>query len=138
VLGPGSVYTSVIPNLLVPGVREAIAQSTAPRIYVCNVMTQPGETDGYTAVEHLQALLRHTDEKLVDFVLVNTRKPAAEVLQRYTQSGAEFVEWSERDLSRMGVIPVAADLVAEGSWVRHDPLKLARALMDILGREASV
>jgi uncharacterized cofD-like protein len=137
VIGPGSVYTSLIPNLLVPGVREALVESSAPRIYVCNVMTQPGETDGYTAVEHVQALLRHTEDKLIDFVLVNTRKPSADVLARYRRQGAEFVEPAERDLSRLGVIPIEMDLVAEGSWVRHDPLKLARALMGILDQDLS-
>ena len=72
VLGPGSLYTSVIPNLLVDGVAEAIARSDAPKIYVCNIMTQEGETEGYTAADHLQALLKHGAPDLVDLCLANS------------------------------------------------------------------
>ena len=91
VLGPGSLYTSVIPNLLVPGIAQAIADSNATKIYACNVMTQPGETTGYTASDHLRAILQHTTPELVDYVLVNTAAIEPALLQRYQAEGAEPV-----------------------------------------------
>ncbi|MCL5676344.1 MAG: 2-phospho-L-lactate transferase CofD family protein, partial [Firmicutes bacterium] len=92
VLGPGSLYTSIIPNLLVPQVAEAIRQSPAVKIYVCNVMTEAGETPGYCADDHLQALVAHGGQGITDYCLVNTEPIPPEVVERYRQEGAEPVE----------------------------------------------
>jgi uncharacterized cofD-like protein len=132
VVGPGSVYTSLLPNLLVPKIAQAIAETPAPRIYVCNVMTQPGETDSFSAVDHVEAIMRHVDESLFDYVLLNTRRPSEEVLARYRAQGAHLVEPDERGIARLGLVPVCRDLIAEGSWARHDPLKLAKAIMELV------
>jgi uncharacterized cofD-like protein len=132
VVGPGSIYTSLIPNLLVPKIAQTLAGLTVPRLYVCNVMTQPGETDNFTAVDHVQALLSHVDEPIFDYVLLNTRRPSPEVLARYEAEGAYLVEADERGIARMGLVPVCRDLIAEGSWARHDPVKLAKAIMELV------
>ena len=133
IIGPGSIYTSIIPNLLVPQITEALTQVRAPRIYVCNVMTQPGETDDFTALEHVQAILRHVENRAVfDYVLLNTRRPSDEVLARYAAEGAKLVEPDDRAIARLGMIPVCRDLIAEGSWARHDPVKLAAAVIEVL------
>lgn len=132
VIGPGSVFTSIMPNLLVPRIAQTLAELTAPRVYVCNVMTQPGETDNFTAVDHVEAILRHVEGPIFDYVLMNTRRPSEEVLARYEAQGAHLVEPDERGIARLGLVPVCRDLIAEGSWARHDPLKLAKAIMELV------
>ena len=132
VIGPGSVYTSLVPNLLVPGLAQRLADLLVPRIYVCNVMTQPGETDGFGAVDHVQALLAHAKESVFDYVLLNTRRPGEDVIARYLGEGAEFVDPDARGIARLGCVPVCGDLIAEGSWARHDPTKLAKAILELV------
>lgn len=135
ILGPGSLYTSVIPNLLVPGVAEALRRSPALKIYVCNIMTQPGETTGYTAAGHLRALVDHAGYGLVDYVLVNQAPVPEPILRRYRADNAEPVEIDLLELQRMGVEVVQADLLeVTGEWVRHDPAKLAYAIAQLLAR----
>ena len=90
VLGPGSLYTSIIPNLLVKGIPEALAKTPAPKIYICNVMTQPGETDGYTASGHLEALVAHGGTT-IDYAVVNTGPVPPRLRVRYLQMGANPV-----------------------------------------------
>ncbi len=131
VLGPGSLYTSVIPNLLVQPIQEAIRNTAAVRVYVANVMTQPGETSHYTVHDHLQALERQVGRGLVDMVLVNNQRVAGDVLDRYLKEGAEPV--TAADLRTIdGILVVALPLLAADSLIRHDPDKLARALLRIL------
>ncbi|WP_243276641.1 gluconeogenesis factor YvcK family protein [Desulfallas sp. Bu1-1] len=132
IMGPGSIYTSILPNLLVPGIAEAIAGSRAVKIYVCNVMTQPGETEGYTASRHLQALFDHAG-KIVDYMIVNTGTIPGRLLTRYRKEGAAPVEADLEAIRDMGVIPVAEKLVQEGELVRHHPDKLARLVMRLIG-----
>ncbi|NLN16041.1 MAG: YvcK family protein [Firmicutes bacterium] len=131
VLGPGSLYTSVLPNLLVAGVVDALRASTAVRIYVCNVMTQPGETDGYTAADHLQAVLDHAGEKIVDYVLVNSQRAPARLIKRYREEGAHQVQIDGHRLQSMGVQVVKRALMEESDLARHDPQKLAQAVIEI-------
>ncbi len=132
VIGPGSIYTSLLPNMLVPKIAQTLAELTVPRIYVCNVMTQPGETDNFTAVDHVQAILDHVEEPIFDYVLLNTRRPNAEVQARYEAEGAHLVEADERGIARLGLVPVCRDLIAEGSWARHDPVKLAKTIVELV------
>lgn len=129
ILGPGSLYTSVMPNLLVRGVVDALAETSALRIYVCNVMTQPGETDGYTAAGHIKAIFRHAGRRIVDVALVNSEVPT-KLLHRYEAEGAFPVEPDVDEIRRMGVRPVAASLINEIDLVRHDSGRLA----EIVGR----
>lgn len=130
VLGPGSIYTSIVPNLLIPGIREAIAETEAQVVMPLNLMTQPGETDGMSASDHLQALRRYGGDDLVDVVLVNDTPFPEEVLTAYRRDGAEPVGGLE-ELAAHGVEVVRCDLVAAGDLVRHDSAKLAAALLRI-------
>jgi len=88
VIGPGSLYTSIITNLLVPGIRNAIAKCDAPVVYVCNIVMQPGQTDGYCVSDHVKAIVDHVGEGVIDYVLVNDAYPPADALQRYEEGGA--------------------------------------------------
>jgi len=134
VLGPGSLYTSVIPNLLVRGVADAVrANRSATRLYVCNVMTQPGETDGYAASDHVRALQQLVAPDIVTHALVNTQPPRQRaLLARYEGEGAHPVAADLDAVRQLGVTPIAAALISEEDVVRHDPEALARALVRLL------
>lgn len=133
ILGPGSVYTSVVPNLLVEGIADAISKSRAVKIYVCNVMTQPGETDGYGAADHVRVIAEHAPGKrLIDYVLVNRERPAPELLARYEKYGQKFVEPDLEAVRAMGFTPRAENLVSQTDVVRHDSTRLADAIFRII------
>ena len=138
ILGPGSVYTSVVPNLLVEGIAEAIARSRAVKIYVCNVMTQPGETDGFSAADHVRVLADHaplTDagrRRLLHHVLVNKERPSDELLARYAKFGQQFVEPDLDAIRALGYSPYAANLISQSDVVRHDPARLADAILRLI------
>ena len=133
ILGPGSVYTSIIPNLLVDGIADAIDKSRAVKIYVCNVMTQPGETDHFTASDHLQALARHAPGKrLFDYVLLNKQQPDADVLERYEKYGQRYVVPDVDHIRALGYTPVAVNLISQTDIVRHDPAKLTEEIYRII------
>lgn len=133
VLGPGSVYTSIIPNLLVDGVADAISKSKAVKIYVCNVMTQPGETDGFTASDHIRALAQHPGgARLFTHVLVNTERPEAELLARYEKFGQRFVDPDIDTIRGMGYTAVPGNYISYSDVVRHDPERLAQAIARIV------
>ena len=132
VLGPGSLYTSVIPNVLVPEVRAALAATRARVVYVCNVMTEPGETDDYTAADHLAALYRHGLEGVVDAVLVNEAPVSDDLLAAYGRSGARPVRADVARLEGLGVKVEHAAVAAESDVVRHDPGRLSRALLRLV------
>jgi len=132
VMGPGSVYTSVVPNLLVHGIPEAIRESDAVRIYVCNVMTQPGETDGYTASDHVRAVARHTDQRVFQYVLVNQERPSKELLEKYAAEKQFFVEPDAAAIREMGYRPIVGGYISQTDVVRHDPEKLAQAILKLV------
>lgn len=130
VIGPGSLYTSILPNLLTRDVAKAVAESDAIRVYILNVMTQDGETEGYTASDHIRALFDHSGERLFDLCLANALPIPDRLRERYALEGAEPVELDAAELQKMGVETFRAP-VAEFSrdHVRHDPEALARELM---------
>jgi uncharacterized cofD-like protein len=128
IVGPGSLYTSVIPNLLVRDIVPALQISRAMVVYVCNVMTQAGETAGYPASQHLKAILDHIGSNPFDYCLVNNAVPPPEVLAAYAAEGAEVVEADLAAIQALGVKPVVADLLSGANLARHDPVKLAAAL----------
>ncbi len=134
VLGPGSLYTSVIPNLLVRGIADAIrANRAARRVYVCNVMTQPGETEDFTARDHVRGLIDQVGPELFTHVLVNTQRPRHRaLLARYEAEGAVPVAADSEAIRELGIIPVEAELISEEDVVRHDSSAVARALMPLL------
>ena len=134
IFGPGSLYTSVIPNLLVEEIREAILKSDAVKIYVCNVMTQPGETDGYGAFEHVRALIDHMGHQFLDYVIVNDQKITTEQLKQYYAEGSMPVTPDVEKIRKLGITVVPASLISKDDLVRHEPRKLARALIMLIYR----
>jgi uncharacterized cofD-like protein len=132
VLGPGSLYTSVIPNALVPQMREALVDTRAWVVYVCNVMTEPGETDGYSAGDHLDALHRHGLAGVIDAVLVNDAPVSEEMIASYGRFGARPVVVDEDRLRALGVKVVRAPVAAEIGVVRHDSERLSQALLRLV------
>ncbi len=131
VMGPGSLYTSIIPNLLVPEIAAAIAQRRVPSIYVCNVMTEPGETQGFTVSDHIRAIDAAYDRPLFDAVLVQRRPPSLLAQHRYAQVGSEPVTLDREAVIASGRRIVLANVIEEGETgaVRHHPARLARVLM---------
>lgn len=131
-IGPGSVYTSVIPNFLVPGIAEAVEASKAPKVYICNVMTQRGESESFTAAEHLVAIQANVTSKVADYVVVNTAVPSQAALEKYRGYQQEFVAPDYERLATMGYKPVIGDFMSELDYVRHDPAKLADRILGLL------
>ena len=132
ILGPGSLYTSIMPNLLVDGVAEAIRKSKAVKIYICNVMSQPGETDGYTASMHAKAIIDHGGKGIIDYMLVNDSPSSPEMQDYYAKKGAYPVEVDEAAINALGVGFVKADIINEQELIRHDPDKLSKAVMNMV------
>jgi uncharacterized cofD-like protein len=133
-LGPGSLYTSVLPILLVKEILAAVKRSPALKCYLCNIMTQPGETTGFNASDHLRAIYEHAGRGWIDYILVNTRRITQEKQERYARQDASPVLVDDLDLYRMGVRLIRADVLEDGELVRHDPRKLSRAIMNMLGK----
>lgn len=132
VLGPGSLYTSIIPNLLVKGVAESITKAQAPVIYISNIMTEKGETDGFTAADHLQVIKRHLNQQLVDYVIINSGVIDEHRLSRYRQEKAIPVPPAYEDIQAMRIKIVKEDLVSHDDVAWHDSDKLARAVLALL------
>jgi len=129
-LGPGSLYTSVIPNLLVDGIPESIRKSRALTAYIVNLMWQPGETMHYSASDHVRALWRHAKIPL-DFVVVNTSPITTQLQRKYARQHVHAVEIDLEELNKMRVEVVAGPLFAEGAVVRHDAAALARVILEL-------
>jgi uncharacterized cofD-like protein len=139
-VGPGSLYTSILPNLLIPGIREAICESRAKTVLLLNLMTQPGETDGMDGADHLAAVGRLSGPRadgqpLIDVVLANSAPISAPLLARYAQSGARRVAADRRAIEAAGAELVETDLLAGGDLIRHDPGKLSRAVLGMANGE---
>ena len=132
VLGPGSLYTSIMPNLLVEGIGDALCRSKAVKIYICNVMTQPGETDGYTASMHVKAILDHAGRNAVDYVIVNSTPVPEDLKKKYAEAGAYPVIVDEDVLKALGVGVIKADLITNHDAIHHDPKKLAESVMQVV------
>lgn len=141
VIGPGSLYTSVIPNLLVPEIAEAIAQRNVPRIYVCNIMSQPGETDGYSVADHIRAIDQACGQQLFSAVLVQKKVPSARALIRYAQENSHPVPLDRDAVARLGRRIVLANVMDEDEQtglLRHNPQQLARILFRWYSRVQSL
>jgi uncharacterized cofD-like protein len=132
-IGPGSLYTSVIPNLLIRPIAEAVRQARALRVYVCNVMTQPGETDGYSAEEHLSALIEHAG-LVADVMILNGRRPSDAILEAYAAEGQYPVQFDINTIRELGVTPFFGDIIEEGNYVRHDSAALAETIFRLYDR----
>jgi len=136
-VGPGSLYTSLIPNLLVRGIARALARSRAVKVYVCNLMTQPGETRGYSAADHVRALHEHAGSSLFDFVVLNTAGFPGRMKRRYQEEHAEPVVNDLDQILALQVHPVLADLVADDRVARHDSTRLVRLLLEMASGRSS-
>ncbi|CAM3510925.1 YvcK family protein [Paenibacillus lupini] len=131
-IGPGSLYTSIIPNLLVPRLAQAIVDSTAVKLFVCNVMTQPGETDGYSVSDHLKAIHDHIGHSLFDYVLVNDGEIPPEVSDKYAEMGATPVGLDFDEVAKMGPEVISDRLVLYRTFLRHDAERLSHHIYKLV------
>lgn len=131
-IGPGSLYTSIIPNLIVPKLAEAIIQSDAVKLFVCNVMTQPGETDNYSVSDHLTAIHAHIGHHLFDYVIVNDGEIPPQVQSLYAEKGSTAVHLDMDELTRRGYKVIADTLVLFRTYLRHDAAKLSNHIYHLV------
>jgi uncharacterized cofD-like protein len=136
IIGPGSVYTSIVPNFLVRGVAEAVAESQAIKVYVCNVMTQAGETTDFTASEHVNAVLRQAGVRIFDYVMVNVEEPNDALRERYAGAGSRWVLPDVEKIRLLGLRPITGNFISQSSVVRHDAEQLAEAIIRLINRQA--
>ncbi|MDP2905567.1 MAG: YvcK family protein [Candidatus Omnitrophota bacterium] len=133
ILGPGSLYTSIVPNMLIKEICDAVVSSSAVKVYVCNVMTQPGETDGYSASDHIKALVAHGHPRTLDYCLINTGEIPAEFLKRYAGENSYAVINDRKKIENMGYRVIEEDFsIVEDGVVRHSPVKLARIIIGFI------
>jgi uncharacterized cofD-like protein len=132
-IGPGSLYTSLVPNMLVKDVIHAVRASRATKIYIQNIMSQPGETDYYSAADHVEALAEHCGGILFSNLLLNSAAPSAEILKKYGAEHAALVKIDRDRLRSLGLSLVERDLLAEDQKIRHDPDRLAQAVFEMAG-----
>lgn len=137
-LGPGSLFTSLVPNVLVKGFAKAMGASRAVKIFICNIMTQPGETMGFSAADHIKAIYSHCGVPLFDYAVLNTGAVPPALSRRYRREHAEPVVNDIAAIEAMGIRVVAADLVAQPTarqrkdgFIRHDPERLARLVLEL-------
>ncbi|WP_285858437.1 YvcK family protein [Neobacillus niacini] len=133
ILGPGSLYTSILPNLLVPRLGDEVCRSEAKKVYICNLMTQAGETHGYSASDHVRALYDHMSCAFINTILVNNEEIPPDVQLRYKEELANPVSYDLPGLSELGLEVVHADIAnLENGALRHDPKKVAKILYNLL------
>lgn len=132
VIGPGSLYTSVLPNLLVPGISDEVKKSSARKVYICNVMTQPGETDDYSASDHVKALTSHVGESIIDTIIVNNQEIDQTYLEKYEKEGAKEVSFDKELLNLPYHIVADQLLIYRENYLRHDAIKLSQLLLSLL------
>jgi 2-phospho-L-lactate transferase/gluconeogenesis factor (CofD/UPF0052 family) len=137
VIGPGSLYTSIITNLLVEGGSDAMMRSPAVKIYVSNIMTEQGETDNFNAFDHIKTILQYAQQPIIDYAILNTGTIDELRLQRYHQEQAIPVDTSCQQIQAMGIKTVTEDMVAQDDLAWHDTRKLAQAILRIVQQENS-
>jgi uncharacterized cofD-like protein len=140
IIGPGSLYTSVLPNLLIPDIVATIRKARAIKVYVCNVTSSEGETRGFSLRDHIEALQAHVGRGLVDYVLVNSGTFLPATVRRLEEKGIRPVRWNPSEFpdGTLDFQIVEADVVNRSNEVWHDSRKLSRALLDLLNRERNV
>ncbi|NQT32380.1 MAG: YvcK family protein [Candidatus Omnitrophica bacterium] len=135
ILGPGSLYTSVMPNLLINGIKEAIVKAKVPKIYICNIMTEAGETDDYSVSDHVRAILKHTEPDVVDHCITNTSRIPKSFYEKYKSEEKFPVQLTEKDerwFEQEKIKLIKAHIAGIKEFVRHDSLKLSDVIMNIL------
>lgn len=135
VIGPGSLYTSIIPNLLVKDVVKAIKKSNAPKVYISNIMTQPGETDNYNVLDHINAIIKHTNNNLIDYIIVNNEILPNDVFEKYKKDGAKQVllnKYQKNKLNNMDIQVIEDNLVeVKKNYIRHDAKHISKIILDL-------
>ena len=135
IMGPGSLYTSIIPNLLVDGVVDAIKKSKAPKVYICNIMTQPGETDNYNVLEHINAIVRHTNNNIIDYIISNNEVLGQEMLERYQNDGANQVLLDDEQRNKLRVMDIKCieeNLIEiKNNYIRHDASHISDIVINL-------
>ena len=132
IIGPGSLFTSVIPNLLIGGITKAILESKARKVYICNIMNQRAETASFTTTDHLNAILNHSSPGVVDTIVLTDLSSHQDKLEEYERKGYSSVSWDKKELERKGVKVVVADLAQDKNLLQHDPSKLAKVLRKLV------
>lgn len=136
ILGPGSLYTNVIPNLLIKNVAKAIRESKAFKIYIPNIMTEPGHTDDYDVSDHIDAIIEHAGKKIIEYCICDNGDIVPEFLRKYNKEGANLVEIDSQNLKGKGIKLVKADIsYVEGEYIRHNPDELAKTIIDLICTE---
>lgn len=134
-IGPGSLYTSIIPNLLVPGIQTALQKAKAEKIYICNLMTQPGETLNYSASDHIEALFSHLGGKFIDTILVNNEQVPTDILEQYKEELAQPVVFDIERLHELGLNVLIEDILTyQGGYLRHKTDRVAKLLVERLAQ----
>ena len=133
-IGPGSLFTSLIPNLLVRGIAQAIVESPATKVYICNLMTQANESLDLTAADHIRALNRHAQKQIFDYALINRTPVSDELKAKYGSEGACQIVNDLEAIEFLGVIPVLGDYLEEDGVARHNTANVARDLMQLAGQ----
>jgi uncharacterized cofD-like protein len=133
IIGPGSLYTSIIPNLILDEIKETLKniyiKNKAKIIYICNVMTQPGETTGYKASDHLKAIIENIGFNIFHYIILNNKKPKDDILKKYQESGADFVYPDIENIRALNVEIISGDFISETNVVRHDPYKVSNFIV---------
>ncbi|KYH35391.1 gluconeogenesis factor [Clostridium tepidiprofundi DSM 19306] len=130
ILGPGSLYTSIIPNILVNEISDELYKTKAVKVYISNIMTQRGETDGYNVSEHINAILNHAGKDIIDYVIVNTGTIDKELEKRYLEEEASIVNFCEKEINNLNIKIIKGDFVkVKNEHVRHDADKISSVIM---------
>lgn len=132
IIGPGSLYTSILPNLLVDGMVTAIRNTNAIKLFVCNVMTQPGETEGFTASDHLATIHDHVGDGLFQYVLANDSEPPSSIVEQYREQGAEVVQPDLAEIKKYGYDVVSGNFLQYDTFLRHDARRLSEKIMELI------
>lgn len=132
VIGPGDLYTSVLPNLLVKGVCRAIAGSRAKKVYLCNLMTKFGETNNFKAIDFVRAVESHLGKNVLDVVVYNNQWPDKKRLSKYAKLNSEFVKFNKKDFENCQIKIIGVNLITEKGLIRHNQEKLAKAILGLI------
>lgn len=136
VIGPGSLYTSVIPNLLIRDIVEALVASSAPKIYICNIMTQPGETEGFSCYDHVRALIEHSHPKVISYCILNKSRIPQQLGEKYKKENSYPITADSARIKSLGYKVIEENIINADNFVRHDPDKLGKMIVDLIYEES--
>jgi len=132
IIGPGDLFSSIVPNFLANGIPQAIRESRAKKIYVCNLMTKFGETHGFSAADFVEIIEKYLGQDVLDLVILNKKKPPKDRITQYEKQGAQFVSWKKEDFRSRKFTVVEENLLSKKGFIRHDPAALANAILKLL------